>query len=201
MAGENNENRTKPADNGTGAAATNAPRARKTPPVAWRMGVWGALGLVVFVLDQAAKAAVRTAVADGWVSTTLIPGLIDLTFVRNFGAAFGLGWGFGFVSVGIAVVVVAFSVWYLLHASHLSWLEVVGLGLVLGGAVGNALDRLVFGFVTDFIATTFIDFPVFNIADMGIVVGVVLTCAGFMFFSPDARGDDAACGGSDRTAR
>ncbi len=50
--------------------------------------------------------------------------------------------------------------------------------MVAGGAIGNAIDRLVFGFVTDCIATTFIDFPVFNVADVGITVGVVLALIG-----------------------
>lgn len=171
-----------------GAAGERRPRAPRRgavlPRLGWRLAVWGVLGATVLCLDQVTKAAVRAAVAAGWFSTTVIPGILDFTFVMNFGAAFGIGQGFGFASVVIAVAVVAFSAAYLVRAPYLSKLEVAGLGLVLGGAVGNAIDRIVHGYVTDFISAAFIDFPVFNVADIGIVVGVVLTFIGFAFLSP-----------------
>ena len=85
--------------------------------------------------------------------------------------AFGLASGFGYTFVLLAVVVTVVTMLYLLRAPLLSRLEVVGLGMLVGGAIGNAIDRVLFGFVTDFIATTFIQFPVFNIADIGITVG------------------------------
>ena len=69
--------------------------------------------------------------------------------------------------------------------------KVTDKALVVGGAIGNAIDRLAFGFVTDFIATTSIDFPVFNVAAVGITVGVVLALIGYMFLSPAAREVDA----------
>ena len=55
------------------------------------------------------------------------------------------------------------------------------LALLLGGAVGNFIDRLLFGFVTDMFATTFMNFPVFNVADIGVVVGGVLLCIHVIF--------------------
>lgn len=164
------------------------------PPRLWRFAVWGVLGAALLVIDQVVKEAVREAALADVFPITVVPGVIDFTFVMNRGAAFGIGQGFGLVSVGIAVAVVGFSVWYLACAEKVSKLEVVGLGLVLGGAVGNAVDRVLHGFVTDFIATTFIDFPVFNIADIGIVVGVALAFIGFAFFSPAADGDGEARG-------
>ena len=57
----------------------------------------------------------------------------------------------------------------------------VELALLLGGAVGNFIDRLLFGFVTDMFATTFMNFPVFNVADIGVVVGGVLLCIHVIF--------------------
>ncbi len=169
------------------AGRTHARRGAVEPRLAWRLAVWVVLGATVLGIDQVTKALVRAAVLSGWISTTVIPGVLDFTFVMNFGAAFGIGQGFGAASVLIAAVVVAASAAYLIRAPYLSKLECVGLGLVLGGAVGNAIDRIVHGFVTDFIATTFIDFPVFNVADIGIVVGVVLAFAGFAFFSPATK--------------
>ena len=55
-----------------------------------------------------------------------------------------------------------------------SWPEVVGLALVVGGGIGNAIDRFVLGYVVDFIDLTFMNFPVFNIADIGVTCGLVL---------------------------
>lgn len=169
-------------EQGEAQAAPSAPAF--LPSRVWRFGVWLVVGITLLCLDQIAKALVRAAVAGGFVRMTVAPGLIDFTFVANRGAAFGIGQGFGAVSVVLAVAVVAFSVAYLLRARWLSKVEIVGLALVFGGAVGNAIDRVLFGYVTDFIATTFVDFPVFNIADIGITVGVCLAFLGFALLSP-----------------
>ena len=148
-----------------------------TPPLRWRLGVAGGVALVVLLVDQLTKLAVRV-VGDA-LHVTVIPGVIDFLFVRNIGAAFSMGEGHGLV----------FAV--LVRAPQLAHLEVIGMAMVAGGAIGNAIDRLAMGFVTDFIATTFIDFPVFNVADIGITVGVVLALIGYMFLSPAAREVDA----------
>ena len=158
-----------------------------TPPLRWRLGVAGGVALVVLLVDQLTKLAVR-AVGDA-LHVTVIPGVIDFIFVRNIGAAFSMGEGHGIAFAVLALAVIIAIAVYLVRASQLAHLEVVG--MAAGGAIGNAIDRLVFGFVTDFIATTFIDFPVFNVADIGITVGVVLALIGYMFLSPAAREVDA----------
>ena len=117
---------------------------------------------------------------------TVIPGVIDFLFVRNIGAAFSMGEGHGIAFAVLALAVIIAIAVYLVRAPQLAHLEVVGMAMVAGGAVGNAIDRL-----TDFIATAFIDFPVFNVADIGITVGVVLALIGYMFLSPAAREVDA----------
>ena len=156
-----------------------------TPPLRWRLGVAGGVALVVLLVDQLTKLAVR-AVGDA-LHVTVIPGVIDFLFVRNIGAAFSMGEGHGVAFALLALAVIVAIAVYLLRAPQLARLEVVGMAMVAGGAIGNAIDRLAFGFVTDFIATTFIDFPVFNVADIGITVGVVLALIGYMFLSPAAR--------------
>lgn len=163
---------------------------KRTPSLAWRMGVAAVLAVTFVALDQIAKSVVRAAVLAGLLPQTVIPGVLDITFVANDGVAFGLASGYGYTFVVLAAVVAVGTVVYLLRAPLLSRLEVVGLGMLVGGAVGNAIDRVVHGYVTDFIAATFINFPVFNIADIGITVGVVLAFIGFLFLSPanaDAR--------------
>ena len=158
-----------------------------TPPLRWRLGVAGSVALAVLLVDQLTKLAVR-AVGDA-LHVTVIPGVIDFLFVRNIGAAFSMGEGHGLVFAVLAFVVIVAIAVYLLRAPQLARFEVVGMAMVVGGAIGNAIDRLAFGFVTDFIATTFIDFPVFNVADIGITVGVVLAFVGFTFFSPANKVD------------
>lgn len=157
-----------------------------TPPLRWRLGVAGGVALVVLLLDQLTKLAVR-AVGDA-LHVTVIPGVIDFMFVRNIGAAFSMGEGHGVAFALLALAVIVAIAVYLLRTPQLARLEVVGMAMFVGGAIGNAIDRLAFGFVTDFIATTFIDFPV---SDIGITVGVVLALIGYMFLSPAAREVDA----------
>ena len=158
-----------------------------TPPLTWRLRVAGVLVLGILLLDQLTKLAVRAA-GDAF-HVTVIPGLIDFLFVRNTGAAFSFGEGHGIAFVVLAVAVVAAVAIYLVRSPELSRVECVGLAMVSAGAVGNAIDRLFLGYVTDFIATTFIDFPVFNVADIAITVGVVLAVIGFIFLSPAAQVD------------
>lgn len=157
------------------------------PSVVWRLLVSGVMALAFLVVDQVSKMIVRRAVMTGFFSVEVIPGVLGLEFAANRGAAFGLGEGMGWVFVLLAVGVTVFVLVYLLRAPKISRLEVLGMGMVVGGAIGNAIDRLVFGFVTDFFATRFIDFPVFNVADIGITCGVAIAFIGFMVFSPAAR--------------
>ena len=155
------------------------------PPLLWRLGVLLVVGVTVACFDQIAKAVARVALSPaGTVGVQVIPGILNFELVYNEGAAFGLGEGYTLVFVTLAVIMVMASLIYLLRAPLVSSWEVVGLALVCGGAVGNAIDRVAHGVVTDFIATAFIDFPVFNIADIGITVGVVVALIGFIFLSP-----------------
>lgn len=161
------------------------------PPRRWRATTAALLFALVLATDQATKVIVRAAVRAGFVARDLIPGVVELRFAANTGAAFSLGEGFGWAFVLLAVAVTCFCAWYLRRAPLISKLEVVGLALVAAGAVGNAVDRAVFGYVTDFIATQFIDFPIFNIADIGITCGAAIAFIGFVF-SPANKVDATA---------
>ena len=112
------------------------------PSMVWRLLVSGAMALVFLVVDQVSKMIVRRAVMTGFFSVEVIPGVFGLEFVANRGAAFGLGEGMGWVFVLLAVGVTAFVLVYLLRAPKISRLEVLGMGMVVGGAIGNAIDRL-----------------------------------------------------------
>jgi len=140
--------------------------------------------------DQVSKYVVRANLRPGQ-SMELTPWLesvFRLTYVTNSGAAFGLFQGWSSLFIVIAIVVIVALVWYYLQLSDGEWLVQVALGLQLGGAVGNLIDRLRFGgSVVDFVDLNFWplrNWPVFNIADSSIVVGVtvltlVMICEGW----------------------
>ena len=143
-------------------------------------GAYLAVSLAVLFLDQWSKGLV-TRTMEVHQSKTVIADVFDLTYVRNTGAAFGL-----FASVdssvkaillnSIAVVVFLIVSAYALRSSHKSVRLQVGLALNLGGAVGNLLDRVRFGYVVDFLDFSISGhhWPAFNVADSAICIGVAL---------------------------
>lgn len=127
-----------------------------------------AVALLVILLDQATKAVVIANVGVG-EKIGLIPGL-TLVHIKNRGVAFGLLSDSDFPLVLVTVAVVLLLVVYFLRNVSHPWLW-LPVGLVLGGAVGNLVDRLMSGRVTDFLDPVL--WPAFNFADAAIVVGVV----------------------------
>jgi signal peptidase II len=124
--------------------------------------------LLVAGLDQASKALVDSALERGERVKFFLG--IDLTNVRNTGVAFGALSGAGLVVlVAVAVALAALLAYFALHAARpWLWLPV---GMILGGAIGNILDRARLGAVVDFIDPVL--WPAFNVADAAIVLGVL----------------------------
>ena len=136
--------------------------------------------IVIVVLDQLTKALVRSTVPLH-ASVTVIPGFMDFTHVRNTGAAFGLlnAADFPFKTVLIGVIAVAALVGVGMYAASLARHEImarVGLALIIGGAAGNLLDRIVAGSVVDFVDVYWQThhFWAFNVADSAISIGVAI---------------------------
>lgn len=155
--------------------------------------VFSAIVLIVLAVDQASKSAVRATMSLRQ-ALWLIPGVFQLTYVRNTGAAFGVFPGQRTIFIGASLIVLAFvaAIWRRIHPTQ--WIAIVALALITGGAIGNLIDRVLIGQVTDFFYFTPIDFPVFNVADTAIFVGV-LTLTLWLLFAPDparetAREDD-----------
>jgi signal peptidase II len=142
--------------------------------------------LVVVVLDQLSKHLALRHLPPGY-GTPLWPGLLNLQLVRNTGAAFSLFTGLprllGLVSL---VVSVALLLWILRRPPRGPW-ESLGFGLLLGGALGNGLDRWRLGAVVDFLALVPIQFPVFNLADVAINLAVLCF---FLHLSPWRRSSE-----------
>ncbi len=134
-------------------------------------GAWGRAALVaaaVVALDQVFKALVRGEIAVGERRDLIA--FVDLVHVRNRGVAFSALEGqTTLVIVVIAVAMVALLWYFARHAARpLMWLPT---GLLVGGAVGNVIDRIRLGAVTDFLKLP--SWPAFNVADMAITVGVI----------------------------
>jgi signal peptidase II len=138
------------------------------------------IAALIVLLDQATKALVRMYLPLHG-SVTVIPGFFDLTHVRNTGAAFGMLNDFDFAYKPVVMVLVA-VVALIAVASYATTLPPAqrvarfGLALILGGAIGNLIDRATTGFVVDFVDVYWrgIHFWAFNVADSAITVGVVL---------------------------
>jgi len=133
------------------------------------------VAVLALLADQESKHWVqdRFRFSDEYASAQIVvPDWLSLTYVRNKGAAFGVLPNETLLFVLIAVVVVGVIVAYFRFLpSNRPWLK-LSLGLQLGGALGNLIDRLRQGYVVDFVSVK--SFPIFNIADSCIVVGVVI---------------------------
>jgi signal peptidase II len=136
--------------------------------------------VLVVVFDQMTKALVRASFDRVGDYVVVVPGLFNFQLVHNTGAAFGMFAGRQIYFILMAVVISVFAVVYLVKSHHHSVLETVTLALIVSGAIGNVIDRIMNGYVTDFIATAFVDFPVFNVADCAITIGCALFALSFV---------------------
>ncbi|MDR3687408.1 MAG: signal peptidase II [Coriobacteriia bacterium] len=139
-----------------------------------------AIASAILICDQVVKAVARSALQLGQ-PVPLIPGLVRLVMVHNTGAAFGLFQGGRpvFVLTSLLVLFVIAAYWRRVRPS--AWPVVIALALIAGGSIGNLIDRALVGQVTDFFEFTFVEFPVFNVADMAIVCGVALLMVWVLF--------------------
>ena len=131
------------------------------------------LAAALVVLDQIVKYLVRAHIPLGG-AVPFIPYLLELTYVQNTGAAFSLMRRHTWLLTLISAAVVLAMCGLILKGFFKNRLGMFSAALVLAGGVGNLIDRVVFGFVTDMFQTTFMEFAVFNVADCCITVGVPL---------------------------
>jgi len=137
--------------------------------------------LIIVGLDQATKTWVRNTIPVG---SSLYPIESLSPFFRivhwyNTGAAFGMLKGFGDVFTILAILVAVVIIYYFPRVSEQDWVLRLAMALELGGALGNLVDRLTIGHVIDFLS--FGNFPVFNIADSCITIGVGVLILGMLF--------------------
>ncbi len=139
------------------------------------------VAIAAFLLDRATKLwVVHDLQPLGQIS--FLPGILDLSYTENRGAAFSILWGQTWLFVAISVVVISVLIFYLIRTrKEESVFSRICLACIVGGAVGNLVDRIVQGYVIDFFRPLFIHFAVFNVADIFITVGAALYIAALLW--------------------
>ncbi|MES1965506.1 signal peptidase II [Psychrobacter sp. AH5] len=180
----------KPAHVTTGNSITPRSRLVKTPKVVAngrRAYAWYLLSIAIIIIDQWSKWLAETKLTFLEPIPVIEP-FLNWTLAYNYGAAFSFladagGWQKWFFS-GLALVIALFLIVYLIKAPRNAKLLSLGLAMVLGGAIGNLIDRVRLGKVVDFIHVHYADvwhYPIFNIADIAICIGVAIIVIDMLF--------------------
>lgn len=141
------------------------------------MSILFLIASLVIIIDRLTKyLALDNLLQDR--SIDVIPNIFHLTLVLNTGAAFGLFKHFTFFFIAMSLFVIALICFYAFRFRQKDMIVSGALGLILGGAAGNLIDRLLFGYVIDFL--DFRIWPVFNIADSCITIGAILLTSKFI---------------------
>lgn len=137
------------------------------------MILWAVIAVLIIIADQVAKYLVVQNIG-AYDIVSVIPKVLEFVYVKNTGAAFSIldnmTWLLGLISVVFCVLAVIF----VMKKQPKDKMLMLSISMLFGGAMGNGIDRIFRGFVVDFIETAFIDFPVFNIADVAITGGAII---------------------------
>ena len=137
---------------------------------------WG-IAAAVFIADRVTKILAPRIPENG---QALIPGVLGLRYAENRGIAFSLLSGMPWV-LGLVSLLIITAVFFFLRGKKLRAMTLAGLMMMLGGAAGNMLDRFIHGFVPDMIEVLFMQFAVFNVADMFLCIGCGLVILQLLF--------------------
>ncbi|MEC3940033.1 signal peptidase II [Enterococcus mundtii] len=137
------------------------------------LAIYWIISALIIGLDQWVKWLIVNNFALG-ETKSVIPGILSLNHIRNFGAAWSLleGKMWFFTVVTIIAVVVILTLMIKNRSNGNRWF-MIGLTLILAGAIGNFIDRVRLGYVIDMFQTDFMNFPIFNVADISLVIGVI----------------------------
>ncbi len=136
----------------------------------------------IVALDQISKVLVRARIPE-FGAVRLLPGVVHLTYVQNTGAAFSSFLGQRWLLVGVTAVFLALVLVALLKNWMPHPLARWSFVAIIAGGIGNLIDRVAFGYVTDMFAVDFMDFAVFNVADIFVVCGCIGVLVYALFFA------------------
>lgn len=137
-------------------------------------GIW-------LVIDQVIKIIINNNMKV-FDSINIVPNFFRIYFVKNKGAAFSMFSGMNIILIVISIIAVIYTIRYIMKNEIINKIEIISIGIILGGVVGNLIDRIVYGNVIDYLSFKLFgyDFAVFNFADIGIVVGVIILLIHFL---------------------
>lgn len=146
-----------------------------------------ALTIAVLTIDLVSKYLIELYLPNIGDSASFLPGFINFVVVHNNGAAWNSFAGMQVLliiltSLVLALFIVFFALRYKRNGEKTSKLLAVAFGFVVGSSLGNLFDRIAFGYVRDFLNFEFMSFPVFNLADTFVCIGMILLVIYFIFF-------------------
>lgn len=137
------------------------------------MIIYYIIAMILIGLDQLSKYLTVQEIALGEV-VPVIPNVLSLTYIRNSGAAWSILEDQMIFFYVITVVVVGALIYFLHTEGKKSPIASTGIAFIMGGAIGNFIDRLHLKYVIDMIRLEFVNFPIFNVADMALTIGVII---------------------------
>lgn len=150
------------------------------------------VAVIIFIIDQ----FIKTLAFNYLNNITIIPGFFGLIFAKNKGAAFSILWGNRWLIVAITILILCFLVHAVLKErkdikKYIDFYDVI-YGLLFGGIIGNLFDRILRGYVIDYISLNIFNysFPIFNIADIAITIGVILMIVYILFFESNENKEE-----------
>lgn len=154
--------------------------------------LYAIVAVIALIIDQAVKYWTTANLVLNTGTKELIPGLIRLTNIHNTGAAFsileGARWFFVILCLAFVALIIYVLVNDIINTPLARWMAV----MVMAGAVGNCIDRVICGYVVDMFEFEFINFPIFNVADIYITVCGILFCLFTLLEKPKAAGEAEA---------
>ena len=135
------------------------------------------LSLILILTDQITKQIIKSNYLS-LLNKEMI--FFNIDYVRNYGAAFNLLSGSRVFLSLISIIITLILFYIIINKENMTFIDLFSYSFILGGTLGNGIDRIFRGYVIDFIKLKFIDFPVFNVADVSINIGLILIIYGYI---------------------
>ena len=135
------------------------------------------LSILIVLSDQFTKNIINVNI-NSLIKNNFI--FFSIDYIKNYGAAFNLFSGNRIFLSTVSFIITIILIYFILNKKNMSNLDLFSYSFILGGTIGNGFDRITKGYVIDFINLNFINFPVFNIADISINIGLLFIIYGFI---------------------
>ena len=156
------------------------------------------IAIVSAVADQLIKLYINGSLKL-YEERSFIPHVLSITHIRNSGAAWSIMEGRTWFLVLLPVLMIAAALWFMYRSRNGSRLALISLGLVVGGGIGNLIDRVRMHEVIDYLKCELFDFPIFNFADVCVVVGAIMFCVYMIFFDESDKKSKKADNNTDKS--